>query len=160
MPLLRGMLALLACLVCSGPVLAGTEGVSSFQFDGSTFREGRAPGAILIKDGFLPLVAGEGGLREDPLPSGTGAVVLLCYRQVSGGKLGSHAGYAPMPAVAVVVSSASLALAARADANGYLILALPAGSYQLSLFGISKRVTIEKGKSALVSIRGGKRMVD
>jgi hypothetical protein len=160
MRLLSGMLVLLMVFFCSSLVRAEAPGFKSFLFDGALFREARGAGGVLVRDGMLPALAGEGTAHEDPLPASTGAVALLCYRQSSGGKLKGHAAVQPMAGVAVNVRGAGFSLAARTDANGYLILALPAGSYQFMLAGFTKQVVIDLGKTALVSIRGGKRMVD
>jgi len=151
--------ALLMVLLCVSPAWAGSPGAMSLLFDGTAFRESSAPGALLVRDGMLPDSAGEAA-REDPLPAGTGAVALLCYRQSAGGKLKSHGAVAPMAGVAVSVRGGGLVLAGRSDARGYLILALPPGSYQFKLFNFSKQVVVEPGKTALAFIRGGKRMVD
>lgn len=155
------MLALLTVLFCSSVVRAEAPGFRSFLFDGALFREARGPGAILVRDGMLPAAAEEGMAPEDPLPAGTGALALLCFRQSSGGKLkGSHAASRPMAGVAVSVQGTGFILAARTNAGGYLILALPAGSYRMKLAGFTKQVVIDAGKTVLVSLRGGKRMVD
>lgn len=147
-------------LLASATAWAGAPGWTSFRFDGAAFSEGGGKGAISVRDGYLPVVAADGILPEDPLPEGTGAVALLCYQQVSGGKLKRQAGYRALPGVALSVRGAAVTLGTRGDANGYAILALPAGSYQLKAFGFTKRVDVVQGKSALVAIRGGKRMVD
>jgi len=160
MRLFPGMLVLLTVFFCTSLLRAEAPGFKSFLFDGALFREARGVGAVLVRDGMLPALAEEGIAPEDPLPTGTGAVALLCYRQSSGGKLKSHAAAQPMAGVAVSVSGAGFRLAARTDASGYLILALPAGSYQFKLAGFTKQVVIDAGKTALVSIRDGKRMVD
>jgi len=156
---LQGAFALVALLMCS-TTWAELPGFSSYIFDGSSFREARGAGAILVKDGMLPQTAGAGDVREDPLPAGTGAVAVLCYRQSSGGKLKSHAAAAPMPGIAVTVRGSGLILATRTNAGGYAILALPPGSYEVSIFGFTKRVVVDSGKTVLTSIRGSKRMVD
>ena len=132
----------------------------SFAYRLSGFVAGAGDGAIQVRDGYLPVPAGAPQLREDRLPEGTGALALFCFQQRSGGKLKGQAGFAPMGGVAVTVTGNSLTLAARTDASGYLILALPPGSYQLHLFGLSKTVQVESGTTALVATRGGKRMVD
>jgi hypothetical protein len=67
---------------------------------------------------------------------------------------------APMAGIAITVHTKSLTIAGRTDANGYLILALPPGSYEVQLIGSTKKVTVEVAKTALVAMRGGKRMVD
>ncbi|HBG07626.1 MAG TPA: hypothetical protein DDY22_19230 [Geobacter sp.] len=132
----------------------------SFGFDGNGFVKGAASAAIRVRDGYLPVPADALAPREDQLPEGTGAVALLCFQQRSGGKLKSQSAVAPMAGVAVTVTGNSLTLAARSDASGYLILALTPGSYDFRLFGLSKKVAVEHGKTALVAMRGGKRMVD
>ena len=151
---------LLSVFLCSPSARAEAPGYRSLLFDGQSFRESRAEGAVLVRDGMLPVLAGAGAVGEDPLPAGTGAVALFCYRESSGGKLSGHAGVTPLAGVAVEVRGAGFTLAARAGAGGYLILALPAGSYRFRLFGFTKRVAVEAGKTATVPIRGGKRMVD
>jgi hypothetical protein len=146
-----------------------TSGVSSADaatawqtlgFDGTGFQKGAAGGAILVRDGYLPVPAGAGAPHEDQLPGGTGAVAVFCFVQSSGGKLRLQAGFLPMGAAVVSVTGKSLTVAGRTDASGYLILALPPGSYDVRLFGFLHKVTVETGKTALVAIRGGKRMGD
>jgi hypothetical protein len=154
--LLLGIFFTATGLTCA----AAASGWQSFVFDGSGFAKGTGSGAILVRDGYLPAPSGALASREDPLPEGTGAVALFCYQQRSGGKLRSHAGFAPLAGVAATVSGSSLTLAARTDASGYLVLALPPGNYDVRLFGFTKKVTLENGKTALVAVRGGKRMVD
>jgi hypothetical protein len=160
MRLLPGMLALLTVFCCSPFVRAEAPGFKSFLFDGASFKEAHGAGAILVRDGMLPALDEEGAVHEDPLPTGSGAVAVLCYRQSSGGKLKNHAAVQPMTGVAVSVRGTAFTLAARTGASGYLILALPAGSYRIQLMGFTKQIVIEAGKTALVPIRGGKRMVD
>jgi len=136
---------------------------SSWQtlaFDGNVFVKVAGSGAIMVRDGHLPVPAGAAAPREDQLPEGTGVVAVFCYQQRSGGKLRPQGGLAAMAGVVVTVNGTSLKVAARTDAGGYLILALPPGSYDIGLFGLSKKVTVEGGKTALVTIRGSKRMVD
>jgi len=156
-------LLLLLGLLCTTTGMGFAGAASSWQsfgFDGSRFVKGAEPGAILIRDGYLPVPAAAKAPREDPLPADTGALAVFCFQQSSGGKLKPQAGFAPMPGVAVTLSGKSLTLAARSDASGYLILALPPGSYEMQLSGFSKKVTVEGRKTALAALRGGKRMVD
>ena len=156
------MLLLLALLVAvPGSSCAGAASPwQSFAFDGKAFVRGMGDGAVLVRDGYLPVPAGAGAPREDRLPDGMGAVALFCFRQSSGGKLRAHGALAPMAGVAITVSGSSLDLAARTDASGYLILALPPGNYELRLAGFAAKVTVASGKTALAAVRGGKRMVD
>ena len=158
---MRMMFLLGIFLATSGLSTAGaTSSWQTLGFDGNSFLQGGSAGVILVRDGYLPVPKGLGQLLEDPLPAGTGAVALYCYVQSSGGKLRRHAGFLPIAGGAVTVGGHALTLAARTDDNGYLILALPSGSYDLRLFGFTRKVTVEAGKTALVAIRGGKRMVD
>jgi hypothetical protein len=143
-------------LACAG----AASGWQSFGFDGSGFVKGSVSAAIMVRDGYLPVPAGALPPVEDKLPDRTGAVALLCFQQHAGGKLQSQVGFAPMAGVAVTLGGRSLTLAARTDASGYLILALPPGKYELRLFGFMKKVVVDSGKTALVAMRGGKRMVD
>jgi hypothetical protein len=149
----------LVVLSLSAPAVWGESGFHSYLFDGATFREGKAEGAVLVKDGRLPQV-GEVSAREDLLPEGTGAVALFCYLQGAGGKLKRLPRVIPVAGAAVSVQGEGLTLAARTDGAGYLILALPPGSYEFRLSGFSKRVAIEKGKTTLTFLRAGKRMGD
>ena len=153
---LLGLLFSVSGLTCAG----AASGWHSFGFDGNGFVKASGGASILIRDGYLPVPAGAGAPREDQLPGGTGAVAVLCFQQSSGGKLRSHAAIAPIAGVAVTLSGKAITLAGRTDASGYMILALPPGSYELRLFGFSKKVVVESGKTALVAMRGGKRMVD
>ena len=159
-PLMRLLFLLGLFFIWSGLGCAGAaSGWQPFDFDGSGFVSSSGGGSIQIRDGYLPIPAGTAA-REDELPNGTGAVALLCFQQSSGGRLRPHPSIAPMPGVAVTVTGKKITLAARADASGYLVLALPPGTYDFRLFGFSKKVKVETGKTALVAIRGGKRMVD
>lgn len=143
-------------LTCAGAAL----GWQSFDFDGKGFVKTSGGGSIMVRDGYLPVSAGVAAPREDQLPPGTGAVALFCFLQSSGGKLRPQTGSAPMAGMVVTVGGKNITLAARTDANGFLILALPPGSYDFRLLGFSKKATVESGKTALVALRGGKRMVD
>jgi hypothetical protein len=158
---MRLLLLLGLFLTASGLGCAGAASDwQSFGFDGTAFVKDSGSGAIMVRDGYLPVPASAQAPREDKLPEGTGAVALLCFQQSSGGKLRGQPGLAPMAGAAVTITGNALSLAARTDASGYLILALPPGSYEFRLLGFSKKVALEHGKTALLAIRGGKRMVD
>jgi len=149
-------------LICAVTGFGSAEAASTWQtlgFDGSVFRSGAPDAVIQVRDGYLP-VAGSGGVRNDQLPLGTGAVAVLCFQQVAGGKLATHPAVTAIGGVAVTLTAKSSTVAGRTDANGYLIMALPPGSYDVRLLGFSQKVIVEGGKTALVAIRGGKRMVD
>jgi hypothetical protein len=65
-----------------------------------------------------------------------------------------------MTGTAVTVQGKKVTLAGRSDASGYVILALPPGSYQFKLLGFSKQIAVAQGKTTLAFLRGGERMVD
>lgn len=157
---LRYLFALLILSLGFTPACAGISGFRSVLFDGTSFKESQGEGALLVRDGMLPVLAGEGAPHEDPLPAGTGGLAFFCYRQSSGGKLRKLPAVSPMAGVALTVRGNGSILATRTNSKGYAILALPAGTYQLQVFNFTKRVVVEPGKTALVAMRGGKRMVD
>ncbi|MBJ6723485.1 peptidase associated/transthyretin-like domain-containing protein [Geomesophilobacter sediminis] len=156
---IAGLLTL-ALLLCTSALGAEIAGFKAYFFDGQSFREGKGEGGVLVKDYRLPVPVGEGAVREDPLPANTGAVALLCYLQSGGGKLKRQPRVIPIAGVAVQLQGGSISLAARTDVAGYLILALPPGNYTIRLGSFEKAVVIERGKTTLASLRGGKRMVD
>lgn len=158
---MRQLLLLTACLfLCS--TAWGSAGMpwETFGYDGREFLKGGGEASISIRDGYLPISADVSVQREDQLPPGTGAVALLCYQERSGGKLKPQQRVAPLPGVAVTLAGTSVTVAGRTDSNGYLVLALPPGAYQVRWLGFTTNVKVEKGKSALVALRGSKRMVD
>lgn len=134
----------------------------AYSFNGKDFGEAEVPGtaAIALREGYLPVVVTDNAPREDRLPKGTGSLALFCFIQSAGGKLKPQRGVIPMGGVVVEVVGKGLNLAARTDSAGYLILALPPGDYEVRMSSFSRKVRLEKGKNALVAIRGGKRMVD
>jgi hypothetical protein len=132
-------------------------------FDGKEFREGAALSgtSVYFRDGYLPIIrTGREALREYTLPAGTGGLVVFCYIESAGGKLQSHSGYAPLAGAAVEIRNGGRTMVVRSDMEGYSILALPAGECEVLVQGIIKNVRIEKGKTAFVLVRAGKRMVD
>ena len=134
-----------------------------YFFDGQEFREGALSSgpSVYQRDGYLPMIqTGNDALREDKLPPGTGGVVVFCYRQSAGGKLQNHGGYIPLTGAAVEISNGDRIMALRTDADGYFVIALPAGEYELRLQGVRRKLRVETGKTAFVTVRTGKRMVD
>jgi hypothetical protein len=139
------------------------DGWQSFFFDGTGFREGKgAEGTVVqVKDGFLPAVVSVDGVpTDDPLPVGTGGVAGICYLQTAGGKLRDAGTYHPIAGVAVEFSTGGKRVAVRSDERGFFLVALPAGEYDVRCAGFTRKLRIEKGKTVLLALRGGKRMVD
>jgi hypothetical protein len=134
-----------------------------FSFDGKEFREGAdlSEASVYVREGYLPVMQmGNEAIPADPLPAGTGGLVVFCYKEVAGGKLQSHGGYAPLAGTSVDITKDGRTMAIRSDMNGYSILALPAGGYEVRVQGVMRRLRVEKGQTALVTIRAGKRMTD
>ncbi len=144
---------------------AGLPSWNKYYFDGQEFREGTAAAgrSVYRRAGYVPVLKrGDEQPREDKLPPGTGGLIVLCYIQTAGGKLQDHSGYLPLAGAAVEIREEKRILTIRTDEEGYLALALPAGKYDVRVqgLGLTRKVRIEKGKTALVAIRAGKRMVD
>lgn len=135
----------------------------SSYFDGTDFRDGIAINkpTVYRRDGYLPIVhSREDSPPNDRLPKGTGALVLHCYLQGSGGKLLRTAGSQPVAYAAVELKEGDRKILMRTDSEGYAVIALPAGEYEVSVQGMKRTVTLEKGRTLLAPIRVGKRMVD
>jgi len=134
-----------------------------FHFDGKAFVPGRPPEGVslAVRDGMRPVIAaGSGKVEAVKLTQGTGAVAGICYVQSSGGKLRSGSGFLPAPRVTVEISDGErVAATTETDANGYFTATLPAGDYKVSARGMAE-VKVAKGKTTLISLRVGKRMVD
>lgn len=149
-------------ITCCWGEEGGAQGWRRFAFNGRDFQETAQPRKISIqlKNGYLPdiVMAGEAP-REDALPEGTGGVAGICYIENVGGKQ-KRGGHIPLAGAAIELSRGTWRMAARADARGYFVLALPSGEYELKLFGFSGRFRVEAGKNALVAVRGGKQAAD
>lgn len=153
--------------ICVFPrALAAQEesgGWRHYSYTGRGFLEGgkSAGPVIYIRNGFLPVI---GSLNapptEDPLPAGTGALAGLSYVEKVGGKLKKGEGYIPLPGAMLVIGRRGWTMAVRTDDRGYFVLALRPGEYELTLLGASGRFRVAKGKSTLIAVRGGRRMVD
>jgi hypothetical protein len=159
------MLKYMACLSlviitfihCGWAVGNETTSWRRFAFNGREFHETAQPAktTIHLKNGCLPdIVAGDQAPREDLLPEGTGGVAGLCYLDAPGGKQKVAGGYVPLPGASIELSKGKWRMAVRADAQGYFVLALPPGDYEIKLYGFSGTFRIEKGKNTLVAIRG------
>lgn len=134
-----------------------------YFFDGQEFREGVAPSGATVyqREGYLPaILTGNQTIPEDRLPPGTGGLVILCYVQIAGGKLQDQSGYIPLAGIAMEIISERRTVILRSDGEGYAIIALPAGSYEVRVKGVTKTIRFEQGKTAFMAIRAGKRMMD
>jgi len=135
-----------------------------WQFNGREFVPGAGDGGmvVLVRDGYLPVVrTGADSAPLTPLPTGTGAIAGICYVQVTGGKLASQSGTVPEGGCRVeVIGASGVAWHATAEQNGFFSLPLPAGTYEVHGAGSPIKLTVTEGRTALVALRTGKRMVD
>lgn len=153
---------LTSCAAANGPLPADASS-RYFFFDGASFAEGRHEGvpSVMITDGYYPTVlpAKDSG-RPRRLPDGNGGVVGFCFIQVSGGKLAPAGGGVPLGGRDVTITGEGQKVTVRTDEKGFFVTALPAGTYEIEFSGLRKVVDVKKGKSTVVALRGGKRMVD
>jgi hypothetical protein len=137
-----------------------------YHFDGGSFLPGPAANGtafLAVRQRLRPVVLTDqtSAPVETALPNGTGAIAGICYLQSSGGKLADSSCVTPYARVAVQVSLAGKQLVTvQTDDNGYFVIVLPTGTYSVA-YGPSKaEVTVDRGITTLVPLRGGKRMVD
>ncbi|MDD2898512.1 MAG: hypothetical protein PHI31_07340 [Desulfuromonadaceae bacterium] len=137
-----------------------------YHFDGTAFSPGPPSdgGAfIAVRHSLRPVVltALTSSPEQTALPAGSGAIAGICYQHSSGGKLGGGSTVAPYPHVPVLVSSGGTQrVTVQTDDHGYFVVVLPEGTYSVA-YGPSKTaVTVERGTTTLIPLRGGKRMVD
>ena len=135
-----------------------------WQFNGQEFVPGAGDGGmvILVRDGYLPVLrTGDESSPSTALPVGAGAIAGICYVQVAGGKLATRSGALPESGCPVEVSDPLRVVRhATADQHGFFSLSLPAGTYEVHGAGSSIKLTVTEGRTALVALRTGKRMVD
>ena len=137
-----------------------------YHFDGSAFVPGPSvDGAafIAVQQKVQPVVltAPSEQLEHAVLPDGSGAIAGICYLQSSGGKLGAGRGFKPFSHVPLLISSAGKQrVTVQTDDHGYFVAVLPAGTYSVANGPFTAEVTVERGITTLVPLRGGKRMVD
>ncbi len=137
-----------------------------YHFDGSAFAPGPSvDGAafIAVQQQVQPVVlaAPTEQLEHAVLPDGSGVIAGICYLQSSGGKLGGGRGFKPFPRVPLMISSAGKQrVTLQTDDHGYFVAVLPAGTYSVASGPFTAEITVERGITTLVPLRGGKRMVD
>ena len=135
-----------------------------FHFDGHGFVAGKPADdspAVALRAGVRPVLVGKGGKPEPVSLAGhAGALVGICFSQGSGGKLKAGAGFLPYPRLPVqVFSGETMVAATQTDAEGYFLVTLPPGKYRVRARQ-EVEVTVENGKTTLLALRAGKRMVD
>ena len=161
--LLLALSVLLPSLDATALARRPVEQWAFFHFDGQAFVAGKpAEGAfIAVQDGVRPVVATAAEkVKGVKLHAGTGTVAGVCYVQASRGKLSSGPGYFPVPKITVEITDGERVVAtAETDFYGYFVATLPSGSYKVNVGGTAQ-VKVENGKTTLISLRVGKRMVD
>lgn len=136
-----------------------------YHFDGKTFVSGKLSDGtpyMAVGDGVQPVVTNNAaGLKQVPLPSGKGAVAGIVFVQSSGGKLGDGAGYIAVPQQTLrALSGEAVAATFMSNEEGYFTAALAPGRYRIGNGPFYVTVTVTEGKTTIVPIRTGKRMVD
>ena len=110
------------------------DGWQRLVFDGREFRPVSVAGgmSVWVRNGFLP-VKGSVGVADEGkrLPSGFGAVAGYCFVQETGGKLGGTESWLPLAGVAVRIVGEGLAREATADEDGFFVVVLPPGDYEV-----------------------------
>jgi hypothetical protein len=157
------LLALLSSCAAGNGVLSVDHAPRYFFFDGASFAEGRREGvpSVIVRDGYYPeVVSGKAGDRLRRLPDGEGGVAGFCFAQVAGGKLGQAEGPIPLGGRDVTITGKGRKTTVRTDEMGFFVTALPEGRYEVELLGFSKTIDVKNGKSVVVTLRGGKRLVD
>lgn len=139
---------------------------SFYHFDGIGFKAGHSPGdspCVAVREGARPmvLITQTSAIESINLPDGSGAISGICYIQNSGGKLGGGSTYAPCQRTPLLISSGGKQLVTvQTDEQGYFVVVLAAGTYQVGSGPFTAEISVERGITTLVPLRAGKRMVD
>jgi len=138
---------------------------SYYHFDGSNLVNGPRPASgsfLAVLDRLVPVIlTGAAGIEATPLPQDKGAVAGICYIRTAGGKLVSSKGFSPYPGLELTISSGAKAmLRTRTDESGFFAAVLPAGEYRINSGAFTVEARVEVGKTTLVALQTGKRMVD
>ncbi|MFZ2949475.1 MAG: hypothetical protein WA003_08310 [Desulfuromonadaceae bacterium] len=137
-----------------------------YHFDGAAFIPGPAidgSAYVAVREKVRPVVltALTSDFEQTVLPDGAGVIAGICYIQSSGGKLGGGRGYTPYPSMPLLISAGGKELVSvQTDDHGYFVVVLEAGTYTIGSGPFTAEVTVERGKTTLVPLRAGKRMVD
>ena len=160
---LVGVMVACMCVTAAAAAKRQADHWSYYHFDGSRFVAGQPKDGtfVALRDGVRPAVLTRATTIEAvDLGAGTGAIVGICYVQSSGGKLKPSSPYLPCPRIAVrIFAGDRLVTTTTTDDQGYFLAVLAAGRYRVS--GREEiEVTVENGRTTLVPLRAGKRMVD
>ena len=164
------LLAVIACAVMCVTAVAASKRQTDiwvyYHFDGVGFKTGPSVDGsafIALRERLRPVVlqAQRQNLESIALPEGSGAIAGICYIQSSGGKLGSGKGYVPRSRTPLqIASSGTPPVTLQTDENGYFVAVLAAGVYSIGSGTFTVEISVDRGKTSLVPLRTGKRMVD
>jgi hypothetical protein len=162
LPVLLGCFVM--CVTASASAKRPSGVWNYFHFDGRSFIAGQPTSGtpfVAVRDGVRPAVLTHmAKIEATGLAAGTGALVGICYIQSSGGKLAPGPAYLPSARMPVRISAGgTLVATAETDEQGYFVTALAVGRYQVNCKE-TVEATVENGKTTLVPLRVGKRMVD
>jgi len=138
---------------------------SYYHFDGSSLVKGPPPpsGSFLaLQERAVPLVlTGPGRIAATMFPPNKGALAGICYIRTAGGKLTNSTGFSPCRDFPLAISSGTkVVLQTRTDDSGFFVAVLPAGEYRIGTGAFTVETLLESGKTTLVALQAGKRMVD
>lgn len=139
-----------------------------YHFDGTSIVPGSGDASdayLAVKESALPVIITNKSIttiKQVPISAGFGAVAGICYIQSSGGKLaGKKLGFKPSSNLTLTVSnSGRITATIQTDKNGYFVRELPVGKYAINDGRFEHEVTVESGKTSIMALRNGKRMVD
>lgn len=157
--------AVTCCTTATAAAKRPVDAWSYYHFDGRAFVAGqRLDGgrSVVLRERVAPVMATRASrLEAIALSPGKGAVAGICYIQNSGGKLAPAGGYTPVTRSQVQIYSGGRMIAAtETDEQGYFVILLDAGRYTVGSGSMRSEVVVEDGKTILVPLRTGKRMVD
>jgi hypothetical protein len=163
--ILAAVAVIIICVTVSAASKRPAAAWNYYHFDGHAFVAGPTTDGspfLAVRDRVMPVVLNsEAGIEAIALPPDKGALAGICYIESSGGKLAGGSSYIPSPGITVtILSGAAAVLRTQADASGYFVALLPAGSYRISSGAFSAETTVEVGKTTLAALQTGIRMVD
>ena len=163
--ILSGLVAFAGCATAPAVSKRPIDTWIYYHFDGRDFVAGQAEGGgvyVAMREYQRPLLLdGTAKIEAAALPPGKGAIAGICYIQGTGGKLVSKAGYAPCSRMPVrIYSGDTLVTTVQSDEQGYFVAVLDAGSYRIGHSPLAAEWVVENGRTTLVPLRAGKRMVD
>jgi hypothetical protein len=163
--ILAGAAVFVMCVTAAAAAKRQTNSWNYYHFDGRAFAAGRSNDGsafVAVRDGIRPVMLTRAA-RIDAvvLPPGKGAIAGICYIQSSGGKLVNASGFVPSPGMTVQISANNRVVAtAKTDEHGYFAVVLDTGGYVVACGPAAVDLKVENGKTTLVPLRTGKRMVD